>query len=243
MGRRAALVAAALTVAGSHACDSHHACWNRGQCIDGSCRCDAGFGGPTCRLAVDDFCPSSCSGHGRCSIAGVCECHAPWFGPACDHIRSDADVVCPSSCSGHGRCDMLRGGICVCDFGFDGPDCSHALASACPSACSGHGICQEDGACHCESGYTGAGCDSLVPTCPQACSGHGLCGTGGRCRCKPGYGGAACDILEAVSACPYNCSGHGRCDGNQCTCRPQLQHMFGGNSCDRLVGCPLGSQP
>ena len=32
----------------------------------------------------DKMCtPSDCNGHGDCSSAGQCVCHAPWSGPAC----------------------------------------------------------------------------------------------------------------------------------------------------------------
>lgn len=57
-----------------------------------------------------------------------------------------------SGCSGHG---LFQNGVCFCNPGFEGPDCS--VAVVCPDDCSGHGICKY-GQCFCEPDWAGGNC-------------------------------------------------------------------------------------
>ena len=65
-------------------------------------------------------CLYNCSDNGLCRNHH-CFCHTGFSGVGCQ-ISS-----CPSSCRPHGRCD--RKGYCVCDEGYDGPDCNSTTNS------------------------------------------------------------------------------------------------------------------
>jgi hypothetical protein len=111
-------------------CSTLNLCSGHGTCNTESntCTCIDGYGSPTdisyepkspkCDLRV---CPAGrawadvprastkahvkeeCSGAGVCDRdRGVCECFAPYTGPACQHKK------CYKDCSGHGRCVSMR---------------------------------------------------------------------------------------------------------------------------------------
>ena len=61
-------------------------------------------------------------------------------------------VLANSGCSGHG---LFQNGVCFCNPGFEGPDCS--IAIVCPDDCSGHGICKY-GQCFCEPDWASTNC-------------------------------------------------------------------------------------
>lgn len=139
-----------------------------------------------------------------------------------------------SSCSGHGSLDM---GMCVCDQGYRGVDCSFTSEETCKapgdsSVCSGHGECM-DGYCLCQSRgddlhrFSGTYCECDDHSCPyhedEVCGGHnsGMC-VCGTCVCNRGFTGDDCSCTTAVNLClgPTGdlCSNHGICECNQCQC-------------------------
>jgi hypothetical protein len=64
--------------------------------------------------------------------------------------------TCPNGCTGHGLCNL---GVCFCDPGFTGSDCSTAIT--CLNDCSGHGICRY-GRCYCDPNYSRDDCSEQV---------------------------------------------------------------------------------
>lgn len=60
------------------------------------------------------------------------------------------------------------------------------------SNCSGHGACIGTNTCACNTGWSGAACDT--PTClaVNGCSAHGTCVAPDTCQCTPGWSGADC---------------------------------------------------
>jgi len=83
---------------------------------------------------------------------------------------------CSDWCWFHGRCD-LEEGICVCDFGYTGPDC---LNRTCDEKSCVYGTCLPDGSCSCDSGYVGENCDILVGVLPWTAP---VCNLEGMCSC------------------------------------------------------------
>nr|XP_018668975.1 tenascin-R-like [Ciona intestinalis] len=114
---------------------------------------------------------------------------------------------CPRRCSGNGKCIS---GLCQCDRGYQGDDCSESI---CVNACSGHGACNKHGRCQCWGQWSGEDCS--LRSCPNDCSGNGICDNG-LCVCDVSYSGADC----SRRSCLNDCNGHGRCneDTGQCRC-------------------------
>ncbi|XP_047217402.1 N-acetylglucosamine-1-phosphodiester alpha-N-acetylglucosaminidase [Girardinichthys multiradiatus] len=108
-----------------------------------------------------------------------------------------------------------------------------------PANCSEHGECV-DGHCHCQRGWQGPACDTLVCQ-PPACGPHGVCTAGG-CVCDAGWRGANCSegCLPGFygDACSKTCScfNGGSCDpvSGRCICPPGFQDK----TCEKV--CPLG---
>lgn len=63
-------------------------------------------------------------------------------------------------------------------------------SEVCSVDCGTHGVCM-GGACRCEEGWTGAGCDQRV--CNPLCIKHGTC-KDGKCQCHQGWNGEHCTI-------------------------------------------------
>eukprot|EP00742_Colponemidia_sp_Colp-10_P005470 GILJ01005845.1.p1 GENE.GILJ01005845.1~~GILJ01005845.1.p1 ORF type:complete len:1063 (-),score=95.43 GILJ01005845.1:184-2928(-) len=186
-------------------------CYDRGDCVNGSCICSAMYTGLDCGTLL---CPNGCSGHGDC-VNGTCFCDAGFTGVDCSMLR------CPSDCFGHGHC---FNGSCICSSNYTGDDCS---VKRCPRSCSFRGDCV-DGTCRCDDGFAGFDC-SLSDECPNRCHGNGVC-IRGRCVCDPQWTGIDCswNVL-----CINFCSGNGRCVDDKCVCDPG--HM--GVDCSGL-SCP-----
>jgi hypothetical protein len=65
-----------------------------------------------------------------------------------------------NNCSGHGYCPA--DGVCACDEGWAGVDCSTPTCEA-VNDCSGHGTCVFANTCSCNSGWTGSDCSVPPP--------------------------------------------------------------------------------
>ena len=117
-------------------------------------------------------------------------------------------------CSGNGQYDPVNG-MCECDVGFTGDDCS---SIPCPNGCSGNGICENDGTCTCDVGFGDDDCSSI--SCPNGCNGNGICENDGTCTCDVGFSGEDCSTQTCP---PGQTSSGGSCvpiicdDGLSCT--------------------------
>ena len=108
-------------------------------------------------------------------------------------------------CNGNGVC---RGGICICDKGYSGPDC--LIRASCKEDCLLRGFCTSSGLCDCYPGYKGRICE-YESECPSNCTGtsNGRCQPDGHCSCNTGYSGPSC-TCECV---------HGYCLDSGCFCK------------------------
>lgn len=119
--------------------------------------------------------------HKTCTQPGpnVCKCDENFCGPTCDVPMCPVPAGSTKIC-GNGTCTInpatncenlspgQYGGVCKCDPGYTGVDCS---TPTCPffssidgSQC-GNGTCNDEaGKCECNVGWTGNACDT--PACP-----------------------------------------------------------------------------
>ncbi|NXL86999.1 ITB4 protein, partial [Alectura lathami] len=140
-----------------------------------------------------EFRSPKCSFHGD-FICGQCICHAGWRGAMCDcsPASSPNNEACirpgdVEPCSGRGECLC---GKCQCypeDLmqRFDGDFCQYDVLQ-CPRTsgflCNDRGRCSK-GACVCESGWEGPGCECPMSNDTCIDSRGGICNNQGRCEC------------------------------------------------------------
>uniref|UniRef100_A0A8C0UXQ7 Integrin beta n=1 Tax=Cyanistes caeruleus TaxID=156563 RepID=A0A8C0UXQ7_CYACU len=205
---------------------------------------------------VCDVCPCEqqqelnspkCSFHGN-FVCGQCICHPGWRGDTCDcsPASSPNNEACirPGElepCSGRGECLC---GKCQCysedqSLRFDGAFCEFDVLQ-CPRTsgflCNDRGRCSR-GACVCESGWEGPGCE--CPTSNDTCidSRGGICNNHGRCECgrcicdmASLYTSSTCEISYSLAVCDsirdcVRCQtwGTGNLKGNCSSCQLQIQ--------------------
>lgn len=179
----------------------------------------------------------------------LCDCECKYPGHPFYEERS-------AKCSGHGT---LKCGMCDCDIGFTGDDCSctsdadktdECHPTNTTQLCSGRGSCKCN-KCECESSgsndmFYGKYCECNNFTCPRIggviCSGHGDC-ICGKCQCHPGWIGEGCACEDSISNCappgytdPKDiCSGHGKCVCNKCEC--DQTGGYSGQYCNKCPTC------
>lgn len=89
------------------------------------------------RLVPLHLCPNRCSGRGFCFADERCRCFLVDGSTNTDANAGDdcsgivAAKPCPNACSGAGKC---ADGVCVCEAGRSGADCSLPLKHACTRA-------------------------------------------------------------------------------------------------------------
>ncbi|NXV31683.1 ITB4 protein, partial [Rissa tridactyla] len=208
---------------------------------------------------VCDVCPCEqqkqvnspkCSFHGDFAC-GQCICHPGWRGDTCDcsPASSPNNEACirpgdVEPCSGRGECLC---GKCQCysedlTQRFDGPFCQYDVLQ-CPRTsgflCNDRGRCSK-GACVCQSGWEGPGCecptsnDTCIDSRGGICNNHGRCECG-RCICDKAslYTSSTCEIsyslgFQAVCESIRDCVrcqawGTGNMKGNCSKCHLQIQ--------------------
>ncbi|NXX00081.1 ITB4 protein, partial [Larus smithsonianus] len=191
-----------------------------------------------------------CSFHGDFAC-GQCICHPGWRGDTCDcsPASSPDNEACirpgdVEPCSGRGECLC---GKCQCysedlTQRFDGPFCQYDVLQ-CPRTsgflCNDRGRCSK-GACVCQSGWEGPGCecptsnDTCIDSRGGICNNHGRCECG-RCICDKAslYTSSTCEIsyslgFQAVCESIRDCVrcqawGTGNMKGNCSKCHLQIQ--------------------
>ncbi|KAM9985349.1 hypothetical protein ACTFIZ_008886 [Dictyostelium cf. discoideum] len=139
-------------------------------------------------------------------------------------------MTCSNDCStnSNGICDLSIG-VCICNIGFEGIDCSPILCI--DPNCSGFGICNTTiGECKCDTSHQGYDCSLPFLPCKSDCSeklNQGSCNNQtGNCECSPNYQGSDCTI-SIPKTCPNDCTNpnNGKCNSNtgQCECNDKFQ--------------------
>jgi len=116
----------------------------------------------------------------------------------------------------------------------------YSVSSISSTVCSSHGNCASLDSCSCDSGYTGATCDTI--TCfnvsansPSVCSSHGTCNAVDTCSCATNWGHSQCEYpycSGVISTSGSVCSGHGTCTAvDTCSC----SLGYSGSNCDAPV--------
>ncbi|XP_029927909.1 N-acetylglucosamine-1-phosphodiester alpha-N-acetylglucosaminidase-like isoform X2 [Myripristis murdjan] len=123
-------------------------CSGHGECVDGRCRCQAGWRGAACDALL---CQHACSNHSVCTADG-CVCDAGWRGRNCSQVclpgfyGDGCNQTC--ACANGGTCDPVHG-RCTCPPGFHGNTCEQV----CPLGFYGLSCaheCQCDHRCPCD---------------------------------------------------------------------------------------------
>ncbi|XP_042259475.1 stabilin-2 [Thunnus maccoyii] len=205
-------------------------CGNRGKCDDGrlgngTCTCDAGFGGVACELCEEGFygptCKAcNCSEHGSCDEGrrgtGSCFCEAGWTGQRCETQQAGLSV-CSPSCALNAVCQDNN--TCVCRPFYVGDGFTCEVVDMCQlwnGGCAKVAKCSQTGnvvSCTCPKGHSGDGFTCLpVDPCVAGdnggCHEHAVCtmtAPGKRkCSCKDNYigDGLTCEAKQLpISRC------------------------------------------
>ncbi|CAG9318548.1 WIF1_3 [Blepharisma stoltei] len=136
----------------------------------------------------------------------------------CDEI-----VPCLNSCYGQGKCDN---GVCRCDEGFGGKDCSIVCVGNCKS-CNDLSSCTscysiatlENGVCYCPDGATWDDTQKVcmpgtIIGCPKECN-----GCADETTCAACYGSMTLN------------------DKNLCECPSGTSFNVNSNTCETIIGC------
>ncbi|XP_026469731.1 protein jagged-1b [Ctenocephalides felis] len=232
-------------------CGTHEPCLHGGTCENTApdqylCSCAEGLSGRHCEIVDNPCAPQPCRNGGTCR-------ERPGSG---------------SNSAGAGGSNAANGYQCLCDAGWEGPNCETNIDDCVGNPCEHGGSCIDlvDGfRCECPSEWTGEHCETDVDECLSSpCANAVSCSNthgGFHCTCAPGWGGALCarNIDDCVGQClngatcidlvdDYHCacaSGYTGRDCSQDVDECQTNPCRHGGECVDLVGgfrciCPVG---
>ncbi|KAK5574983.1 hypothetical protein RB653_010238 [Dictyostelium firmibasis] len=168
-------------------------------------------------------------------------------------------IPCPEDCNNNGLC-ISKTGICQCNNGFQGTNCSSVVDPGvpCPTSnsslvCSGFGTCNSiNGYCTCFVFHNGHDC-SLTQCIDPSCSGFGYCNTtNGQCKCDSSHQGTVCSLpfVQCPTSNNADCNGYGNCNNQTgiCACDTgrvgsdcrgilcTIPNCSGHGYCDNIIG-------
>ncbi|KAH9505774.1 hypothetical protein Btru_055751, partial [Bulinus truncatus] len=227
--------------------DNTSTCPSNSNCINTvggyNCICISGYfknlTSNTCKE-----CACNKSNYNSCdSSSGSCLCQPAWQGPTCNDDVNECSNNSQHSCPSNSACNNTMGGYdCLCLSGFykniSTNKCDECVADHygynCNNVCScntSNSVCNKtDGACKCNSGWTGAACSDDINECNIVGS---ICNTSKLETCYNIPGSYVCDCIDGywreddTSVCTkvtekqfeitltYNASGYNLTDVNQ----------------------------
>ncbi|CAL1529767.1 unnamed protein product [Lymnaea stagnalis] len=233
---------------------------DNGQCLtDGqnqTCKCTAGYDGPTCSVPLDLCQNMSMCQHGQCNDTG-CNCTGSgWNGKAshCDVQKNECEDPDPICLHG-GNCTDIEGGFkCNCSLGYEGDRCDRPNCSAVACLNNGHCIANStDWSCKCPEFVEGSLCDSVGPCFNKPCDQSNTISCTQNitlqnytCVCGPGWKGANCtqDIDECLESDPLlkNRCVNGTCVNTNgsylCNCTPGYTGQLCGDEINECETAP-----
>ena len=218
------------TTLGACFANDTHGYWREPACTSCVANHTVVYKGPFCN---ETACQNVTCRYGDCAPVddevasnGTCVCFPGYYGADCSlqcpinyaavpvdaesQIAQRPDLVdAQVICFGHGQCSngVSGSGLCTCDAGYAGSDCS----KACPGmytfsdggieVCTGHGTCSQgalaDASCTCSFGYFG-------PACAQVLCNGVECFQG---ECVDRATNSLCDAGDLSGACFCACNG------------------------------------
>ncbi|XP_058982422.1 protein draper isoform X5 [Musca domestica] len=225
-----------------------------GVCVaPNKCKCEHGYGGPSC----DIIC--RCKNNSSCDPdTGRCICAAGWTGEDCSKPCEEGSYgngckeKCPTIVHGNKSCDHITGEI-RCRDGYIGLTCEHPCPTGyygpgCTKKCNCYhgGECNHiTGVCQCMPGWTGQSCNMTCPdgyygqNCSQEChcqNDNGCRKNDGLCLCKPGWMGTRCDEVCPEGFYGEHCMRSCQCASPNFVCQATdgcvCRKGFTGPNCD-----------
>lgn len=208
-------------------------CENGGECVDGDCECEPGYGGSTCQDVIDACLAENieCQNGGTC-VNGECDCPPGWIGERCAISTTggggdDCDGV---TCLNGGTC---VDGTCDCPDGFSGASCENEDLCITQNVTCENGNCV-DGECECDANWAG-------PQCDVYCVNGTYDGSGG-CDCDNGYEGNGCDTeVRAKFLGFYTMGGNISCPSGSGALNPFNIDVTNGTTIDRITITMFGT--
>uniref|UniRef100_A0A3B3I825 Stabilin 2 n=1 Tax=Oryzias latipes TaxID=8090 RepID=A0A3B3I825_ORYLA len=181
----------------------HSPCSNRGKCDDGhlgngTCTCQAGFGGTACNQCKPGFYGPTCkcSAHGSCDEgvhgSGLCFCERGWTGEQCDEQQMDVCSIWNGGCAKEATCSQEGENVnCTCLDGHSGDGFTCVPVDPCSfgdnGGCHEHATCIMTAPgkkkCACKDNYLGDGvsCELMQIPVSRCLQDNGGCHSDARC--------------------------------------------------------------
>ena len=157
------------------ACFDNVKCLHGGTCENGyfgydfTCKCQEGFKGEFCQIALDECSSEPCKHEGRCvdlNLSYECFCDYPWSGKRCE---INVDFCRSLPCLNRATCSSDEYEFtCHCQPGYTGLNCQLDIDECSSYPCNFEATCEnliDRWICHCHPHFTGERCETRIDFC------------------------------------------------------------------------------